>query len=93
MVVQFPKPSSVDGHEVVVPLCSRHDGSWWFDPASYDKAVEVCSRCAMRTPCLDQALAAGERLGVWGGLTPEQRAELPDAVVIPLRPRSGRRPR
>ena len=67
----------------------HYDPSWWFEPELFDRAVEVCGRCAMRTRCLAQALRSGERLGVWGGLTPEQRAGLPDAVVIPLPGRSG----
>jgi hypothetical protein len=36
-------------------------------------------------------LRTGERLGVWGGLTPERRAALPDAVVIPFRASAGGR--
>ena len=57
----------------------------------FDRAVEICARCEMRADCLARALQSGERLGVWGGLTPEQRAALPDAVVIPLPERAGRR--
>ena len=54
----------------------------------FDQAVDICRRCSMRSGCLDRALQSGERLGVWGGLTPQQRAALPNAVVIPLRGRS-----
>jgi hypothetical protein len=91
VVVPFPRQRPGDDAEAAVPLCSRYDGSWWFEPASFGKAIKICSRCPMRPRCLDDALRAGERLGVWGGLTPAQRAALPDAVVIPLRRRGRRR--
>jgi Transcription factor WhiB len=85
VVVQFPG-TRVDPD--VEALCAAHDPDWWFEPAMFDQAVEICGRCSMRSGCLDRALQSGERLGVWGGLTPDQRAALPNAVVIPLRPRS-----
>ena len=83
VVVNFPGTRA--GSEVE-PLCAAHDPDWWFDPARFDTAIEVCGRCEMRADCLGQALQSGEPLGVWGGLTPDQRAALPDAVVIPLFP-------
>jgi WhiB family redox-sensing transcriptional regulator len=86
VVVQFPGTRVARDVE---PLCASHDPDWWFEPAMFDKAVEICRSCSMRSGCLDRALSSGERLGVWGGLTPEQRAALPNAVVIPIR----RRPR
>lgn len=85
VVVQFP---SRDTERDASPACAKHPAEWWFDPARVATAVEICGRCSMRAACLDQALRSGERLGVWGGLTPEQRAALPDAVVIPF-PGSG----
>jgi WhiB family transcriptional regulator, redox-sensing transcriptional regulator len=89
VVVQFPGTRIDPDAE---PLCAAHEPDWWFEPAMFDQAVEICRRCSMRSGCLDRALQSGERLGVWGGLTPEQRAALPNAVVLPLRPgpRSGR---
>jgi WhiB family redox-sensing transcriptional regulator len=88
VVVQFP---GTRVERDVEPLCASHDPDWWFEPAMFDKAAEICRACSMRSGCLDRALQSGERIGVWGGLTPEQRAALPNAVVIPLRrrPRSG----
>lgn len=46
-------------------------------------AKAVCRRCPVRTECLDHALAAGERHGIWGGLTELERK--------PLRPKRRRR--
>jgi WhiB family transcriptional regulator, redox-sensing transcriptional regulator len=86
VVVQF---RSRETDSAASPACAKYPAEWWFDPARFSTAVEICGRCSMRGHCLDQALRTGERLGVWGGLTPEQRAALPDAVVIPFRARSG----
>lgn len=50
----------------------------FFPPAEQegDEAKAVCAVCAVRQPCLEFALAAGERFGVWGGLTPQERRSL-----------------
>jgi WhiB family redox-sensing transcriptional regulator len=45
----------------------------WTDPAD---AKAVCAGCEVREQCLAQALANGERYGVWGGLTPDERRVL-----------------
>jgi len=83
VVLMFPNPTAGDDAE---PLCSAYNPDWWFDEASFDRAVEICQRCPVRARCLNQALEAGETVGVWGGLTPSQRAALPDAVIVPMRP-------
>jgi hypothetical protein len=88
VVVMFPIRDAGEADE---PLCSDYDPDWWFDEACYDRAIEVCQRCPVRGRCLNQALNAGETVGVWGGLTPMQRAALPNAVVVPMRRRSSRR--
>ncbi|MGH2756255.1 MAG: WhiB family transcriptional regulator [Actinomycetota bacterium] len=41
-----------------------------------DDAKAVCTECMVKEPCLESALAAGERFGVWGGLTPQERRSL-----------------
>lgn len=81
VVVQFPITNAGDTD---VPLCADYDPDWWFVESSFDKAVDVCRRCPVRTKCLNQALDAGETLGVWGGLTPVQRASLPTATVVSI---------
>lgn len=80
VVVPFP----VRERGLDEPACAEGDQTWWFEPELFDRALQVCGRCPVRSGCLDQALRTGERLGVWGGLTPDQRAELPEAVVIDL---------
>lgn len=39
------------------------------------KALAVCARCPVRTDCLDWALKAPEKDGVWGGTTARQRRD------------------
>lgn len=38
-----------------------------------EQAKALCATCAVRTECLQHALAVAEPYGVWGGLTPEER--------------------
>lgn len=38
-------------------------------------AVQICTACPARQACLDHALSFPERVGVWGGLTEDQRDE------------------
>jgi hypothetical protein len=45
------------------------------DTAAVDAAKAVCAACPVRQVCFDDAMANGERYGVWGGLSEEERAE------------------
>ncbi|HTY71821.1 MAG TPA: WhiB family transcriptional regulator [Actinomycetes bacterium] len=40
------------------------------------RAKLVCARCPVVEPCRAHALAVPELEGVWGGLTPEERAAI-----------------
>jgi WhiB family redox-sensing transcriptional regulator len=44
--------------------------------AREDRAKAVCASCPVRQTCLDEALAHGERFGIWGGLTDTERSRL-----------------
>ncbi|MFI1734015.1 WhiB family transcriptional regulator [Streptomyces acidicola] len=65
-------------------------------------AKRICRICPVREECLTEALRAedGSRYGVYGGLTPAERAELvatpqPTAdrkVEVPPPPKTGRKP-
>ena len=37
------------------------------------RAKAVCESCPARPECLDHAVSSGERYGVWGGLTSDER--------------------
>ena len=50
-----------------------------FYPASdeeADEAKSVCSGCPVRVACLEYALAARERDGIWGGCTERERRRI-----------------
>lgn len=59
--------------------------AWWparagdVDDAAL--AARCCVDCPARVECLAYALAADERDGIWGGLTPDQRASLGRPLV------------
>ena len=50
----------------------------FFPPAEQeaDDAKLVCQECSVKDPCLEFAITAGERFGIWGGLTPQERRSL-----------------
>jgi len=47
-------------------------------PARHDlaRAKSVCHRCPVTATCLTWALETGQRYGVWGGLSEDERYEL-----------------
>ncbi|MFE7273013.1 WhiB family transcriptional regulator [Streptomyces sp. NPDC057623] len=61
--------------------CRGQDTNLWFiDSGHYRTALAVCGGCPVRAECLHDALAtepSWHRYGLWGGLTPRQRAQLP----------------
>ena len=50
----------------------------FFPPAEQeaDEAKSICAMCEVRLTCLEFAIAAGERFGIWGGLTTQERRSL-----------------
>ena len=47
----------------------------WFPErgSSTKKAKEICNKCPVIEPCLEQALERGERFGIWGGKSERER--------------------
>lgn len=45
--------------------------------AREQQAKAICATCPVRAECLAVAVAAGERHGVWGGLTSDERRSYP----------------
>jgi WhiB family transcriptional regulator, redox-sensing transcriptional regulator len=37
------------------------------------RALRICDGCPVRQQCLDFALRTGEKDGIWGGTTPDER--------------------
>jgi WhiB family redox-sensing transcriptional regulator len=59
-------------------------------------AKAICQRCRVSPECLRYALVTGQRHGVWGGKSEEERQvlrhQLPaGAPVLPLRPAAAAR--
>lgn len=65
-------------------LCGQTSPDDWFPPkgGSIDRPRAICRQCPVRRQCLAYAMeieageAAIHRHGIWGGLTPRQRARL-----------------
>ncbi len=63
---------------VVFGACRDVDPDLFF-PAGREEeshALALCASCPVRQECLDYALEAGERFGIWGGMTEKQRRKL-----------------
>lgn len=63
------------------PACEADPEAWWppgrpraAESERFAAAVDACGACLVRELCAAYAVAAGERDGVWGGLTPADRA-------------------
>ncbi|HEY2763323.1 MAG TPA: WhiB family transcriptional regulator [Pseudonocardiaceae bacterium] len=56
-------------------LCAQTDPDLFFPETggSAREAKQICRLCEVRTPCLDYALATGERFGIYGGLSERER--------------------
>ena len=61
------------------PPCADADPELFFlEPggSGLREAKAICARCTVQPACLLDALNNGERWGIWGGLTPEERHKL-----------------
>ena len=77
-----PPPSLVFPRFSARPACVGDAPDLFFvdhrDPELHvknDQARAICSRCPVRSECLEWALANGEH-GTWAGLTAQQRGQL-----------------
>lgn len=56
-------------------LCREVDPEMFFpeqgEPATL--ARRICRRCPVRGACLDDAIEAGEKFGIWGGMSIKDR--------------------
>ena len=66
-------------------LCGAAEIEMFFVPDDVDKqekarrernAKQLCARCPVIDTCLEHALSAGERFGIWGGLSAYERRNL-----------------
>jgi WhiB family redox-sensing transcriptional regulator len=58
--------------------CRGVDPEIFYPSADSDgrEAKAICALCPVREPCLEYALAAREKDGIWGGLTARERRRL-----------------
>ena len=54
--------------EVFYPVSDDEDAA--------DEAKSICALCPVRETCLEYALTAREKEGVWGGLTERERRRI-----------------
>lgn len=66
----------------ILAACWSADPDLFFPVSSTGKSLEqvdeakaVCACCLVRRQCLAFALRTRQAHGIWGGLTPEERAE------------------
>ena len=46
------------------------------DESAAGEAKAICDQCPVREPCLEYAISAREKDGVWGGMTARERRRL-----------------
>lgn len=78
---QADTDTSVDAHTTSWrddALCAQTDPETFFPEKgkSTGQAKRLCAACTVTAQCLDQALVADERFGVWGGLSERERRAL-----------------
>jgi len=58
--------------------CRGEDPTKFFPGTDDDPSVAlaICARCPVRQECLDYAMEARERYGIWGGTTERQRRRI-----------------
>lgn len=74
----LPAPITEERPWAAFAACRDRDPDVFF-PLSEEgerEAIRVCSGCPVRVECLEFALEANVRFGIWGGLTEKQRVVL-----------------
>lgn len=72
--------------------CRYDDPETYFAERAVGSALAACRTCPVRQQCLEEAmtaegtLTAGSRFGIFGGLTPQQRADRSLAEPAPPQP-------
>jgi WhiB family redox-sensing transcriptional regulator len=74
----IPVPINEERPWVVFAACADVVTDIFFNPDPVDEraALALCATCPVRDECLDYALEARERYGVWGGTTEKERRRL-----------------
>jgi hypothetical protein len=78
-----PAPSgAVLGAWTEQALCTKADPEIFFPPKgdAGKHAKRICAQCPVRAECLDYAIAADEKHGIWGGLNRAERQRAGQAL-------------
>jgi len=78
-----PAPSgAVLGAWTEQALCTKADPEVFFPPKgdAGKQAKGICAQCPVRAECLEYAIAADEKHGIWGGLNRAERQRAPRAL-------------
>lgn len=75
--ILMPRPSSDDSW-MVEGICNSTDPELWFPEKgkSAKQAIGICRECPVRQKCLEWAISHNETVGVWGGITPDERKRM-----------------
>ncbi len=81
MIIQ-PEHWKVAEPWIAAGACRTYDPELFFPASGGDEAtpIAICGECLVRLACLDYALEANERWGVWGGTTQRYRRRLVRAL-------------
>lgn len=81
-LLKLPPPVTEEWEWQMNASCRDIDGSLFFHPDNergearegrVAAAKRICEGCPVRRECLRYALESGERYGIWGGTTEEER--------------------
>jgi WhiB family transcriptional regulator, redox-sensing transcriptional regulator len=84
-LLKLPPPVAESWDWQMHAECRDVDGSLFFHPDNERGAARenrlvaaktVCGQCAVREECLEYALESGERHGIWGGLSEDERTRV-----------------
>jgi len=78
MIYLLATPITQERPWMVFGMCRGRDPELFF-PESREEAnhaVSICFTCPVRIECLEYSIDAGERFGIWGGLTEKERLRL-----------------
>ncbi|MFK0173740.1 WhiB family transcriptional regulator [Streptomyces sp. NPDC090306] len=93
------KPLLADWEWQARASCRGMSSSAFFSPSGErgsrrrereERARRICVGCEVVDQCAAMALRAGERYGVWGGMSTKERAGLLPAPAAPASARAGR---
>ncbi len=74
----MPVPISDERPWLVFSACREADPDLFFPSTreETEQALAICASCPVRPECLEYSLEAGERFGIWGGLTEKKRRKV-----------------